>query len=475
MKKHIVEDLPARKFPQASLSVKKDDAGGERKEKSSGQQSPEERVSQAASDIRYKARTEKMPLRQAYDKYMQNSSLSEQEKSMVRKKIFGEGGGNVAETVMNDIQVSDMVAENVANAMFRVFVDNNIETETIFAENTYLEELSNSSERKYKIRVTDKATKTSYVRYATREKINQLRANPNIESVEMTEYGEPREGERKGGKETAKAKAGKGLDPVGKEDKDIDNDGDHDKTDKYLLNRREVRSAAIAKKKVTEEFVGEFNPNQENPDANTQMIDVMSRRKKNTIVVNPPESKDKLFAHYEISGAVLSEKAVSKSQQKFMGMVLAAKRGAEGMSPEVEKAAAGMSEKEARKFAKTKHKGLPKHKKSKKNVKEESECQSNQGENRDKRGDYAKTNVLKNKIRSSTGIKNPIVMVAHNEMEGEKIDEVAGALLKLAGAGLGMWAASKGMEAAKKKVDDSINTKRRNSRIGGERYGNLSR
>ena len=31
-------------------------------------------------------------------------------------------------------------------------------------------------------------------------------------------------------------KAKKTLDPVGKEDKDIDNDGDHDKSDKYLLN-----------------------------------------------------------------------------------------------------------------------------------------------------------------------------------------------------------------------------------------------
>jgi hypothetical protein len=37
------------------------------------------------------------------------------------------------------------------------------------------------------------------------------------------------------------------LDPVGKEDNDIDNDGDHDKSDKYLLNRRKVRSKVIAK------------------------------------------------------------------------------------------------------------------------------------------------------------------------------------------------------------------------------------
>jgi len=50
----------------------------------------------------------------------------------------------------------------------------------------------------------------------------------------------------------AKAKREKmkeGLDPVGQEDKDIDNDGDHDKTDKYLLNRRKKVGAAIAKKK----------------------------------------------------------------------------------------------------------------------------------------------------------------------------------------------------------------------------------
>ena len=42
--------------------------------------------------------------------------------------------------------------------------------------------------------------------------------------------------------------AAKKLDPVGKEDKDIDNDGDHDKSDKYLLNKRKTISKAMAKK-----------------------------------------------------------------------------------------------------------------------------------------------------------------------------------------------------------------------------------
>jgi hypothetical protein len=44
------------------------------------------------------------------------------------------------------------------------------------------------------------------------------------------------------------------LDPVGQEDADIDNDGDEDKTDKYLHNRRKAIGKAIKKKSVKEGF-----------------------------------------------------------------------------------------------------------------------------------------------------------------------------------------------------------------------------
>jgi hypothetical protein len=57
----------------------------------------------------------------------------------------------------------------------------------------------------------------------------------------------------------------------------------------------------------------------------------------------------------------LQEKAKSSSQQKFMGMVYAAKKGEKPASKEVAKAASNMSKKEAEKFASTKHKNLPKH------------------------------------------------------------------------------------------------------------------
>jgi predicted secreted protein len=46
-----------------------------------------------------------------------------------------------------------------------------------------------------------------------------------------------------------------GLDSVGKEDKDIDNDGDHDKSDKYLAARRKKVNKVIATKKKMKEQV----------------------------------------------------------------------------------------------------------------------------------------------------------------------------------------------------------------------------
>lgn len=55
--------------------------------------------------------------------------------------------------------------------------------------------------------------------------------------------------------------------------------------------------------------------------------------------------------------------ALSQKQQKFMGLVLAYKRGevpASKVSKNVKQVAAKMSEKELEKFAGTKHKGLPK-------------------------------------------------------------------------------------------------------------------
>jgi hypothetical protein len=69
----------------------------------------------------------------------------------------------------------------------------------------------------------------------------------------------------------------------------------------------------------------------------------------------------------------VEEKAVSKKQQKFMGMVHAAQKGEKPASKEVAKVANEMPKKAAKDFASTKQKGLPEKVKAKKESKEEVE------------------------------------------------------------------------------------------------------
>jgi len=79
-------------------------------------------------------------------------------------------------------------------------------------------------------------------------------------------------------------------------------------------------------------------------------------------IINPGESDID-----ENTSIRLHEKASSKSQQRFMGMVHAAQKGElKNPSPAVAKAAKSMSDKDAEDFASTKHKGLPNHVKKKK-------------------------------------------------------------------------------------------------------------
>ena len=68
----------------------------------------------------------------------------------------------------------------------------------------------------------------------------------------------------------------------------------------------------------------------------------------------------------------LDEKASSKKQQKFMGMVHAAQKGEKPTSEKVAKTAKTMKKSDAEDFASTKHKGLPEKKKPEGKKKEES-------------------------------------------------------------------------------------------------------
>ena len=91
----------------------------------------------------------------------------------------------------------------------------------------------------YKVRVVN-VDGRSETRWASRAKIAQLRGNDNITSVEITGHGEAYN-------KDAGGKSDKKLDPVGKEDGDVDNDGDKDSSDKYLMKRRKAIGKAMAK------------------------------------------------------------------------------------------------------------------------------------------------------------------------------------------------------------------------------------
>jgi hypothetical protein len=405
MKNHIAEELPARKFAPAAAGSGPTDKND--KKEDSGK-SPEKKAKQAVYDIRYRARREDIPLPQAFSQYMQNSSMGGEERKMVKAKLFGKEGSSMKAEDFNPI-FKDAASDNVAKALFKVFVEGT-EKEQESISLTYLEELDSPEHRKYKVRVTDKNTKRSYVRMATREKINQLRANPNIESVEMTEYGEPYEGERKKGSQTAKVAAGKGLDPVGQEDGDVDNDGDKDKSDKYLMKRRGAIGNAIATRK--EEFIHEAGRKKKSD--RPEQFDIVKgiHNKVNIAPTQGGNERVGLMAHNELDGELIAE---TGKASKVSGYGSCCQKRGTWQVLKLLNLLKKLTKKKQSKFASTKHKGLPEK------VKEEMDCGSDDkkkknGEEEDPRSIKTKDNLVKNKLRAM-GLKMSY------EPEGEVLED----------------------------------------------------
>ena len=86
-------------------------------------------------------------------------------------------------------------------------------------------------------------------------------------------------------KAIAKAIAKEAVDPVGKEDSDIDNDGDVDKSDKYLKNRRKVRGQAIAVRK--EGYSNWREDLKEVIDTDKKEKKITEKKVDNKVVINP--------------------------------------------------------------------------------------------------------------------------------------------------------------------------------------------
>jgi len=206
----------------------------------------EKQARQLAYDTRYKVRqsmnkgTKLNPAQvsKAYMSQLAKSNSAPAVKARAKQMLLGE----------DLVDTKRLATDTVVSALYKVFVEG-VKEEEVVEQNDYVQSLNEMEEKKYKIRVTDKKTGNTYVRMATRAKISELRANSNISSVEMTQYGELSKSEKLKGALTAKAKSGKGLDPVGQEDSDVNNDGKSDKTDKYLMKRRGAIGKAIATRK----------------------------------------------------------------------------------------------------------------------------------------------------------------------------------------------------------------------------------
>ena len=246
---------------------------------------------QLAYDTRYKVkqsmkakaggRIDPAAMRKAFVSQLAKSPAAPAIKARAKQMLMGEGY----------IDVKDLIKGHTASALFKVFVEHHkkdADGNTIPHEDEEITEAKD--EKTFKVRVTDKKTGNSYVRMASRSKIADLRSNPNISSVEMTGYGEPTKSEKYKGKSTAKAK--QGLDPVGKEDGDVDNDGDKDSSDKYLMKRRKAIGKAIAasEDKVWTDFKGLV----EKKEAEEKKITGEGVNNKKLIKVFPDEVREEM-------------------------------------------------------------------------------------------------------------------------------------------------------------------------------------
>ena len=366
MSNNIVEELPARKHaPIAAAPAKKEGEpakvgqsvpkGGDSEEASA------KRIRQAVYDIRYRAKRDKITLQAAYNSYMGNSNLNAKEKKIVKERLFGKEGGGVKEQF--SVGADEWAIDNVTAALHEIFTESD-EIEEL----AYLKQLDEEDEKKYKVRVTDMNGK-SYIRLATRKKITELRANANIKSVEMTEHGDIVGGERSRGEKTAAAKGGgkKKLDPVGKEDSDVNNDGKKDDQDKYLLNRRKTITRSI---QASTEYA--WNK--------TFIADA-------TVTLDPKVGTKKITGKDPATGGAVDNYA--------SGAVKVAP-SSDDTDPSVKAAA----------------RGIYAH-----NEMEGDVLSEKKEEKKDMRGYYAKINLIKNKIRAEMGVKNPCVIADPDEVE----------------------------------------------------------
>ena len=144
---------------------------------------------------------------------------------------------------------------------------------------------------KFKVRVKDKKTNSSYIRFATRDKIAQLRSDPKIASVEMTDEGQTPEerGEKK-------AQAAGGGSPK-KAKKDYDGDGKVESgTAEYMGSKDKAIKKAMKKRSVTTEAQSNWREDLKEIMGEVEKTEgkkSKSKKVKNGVCINPDTDDEK--------------------------------------------------------------------------------------------------------------------------------------------------------------------------------------
>lgn len=357
-----------------------------------GDNDTEKAASQLVSDVKYKVKMRlgdgitKMSPATLMKAYMEQLAKSPPGpvRNLAQKKLTGAG-------MREDYNIDELVSSSVANALFKVFVEG-VEKEQLALGEEYLEELmkkNKNGESLYWVKVYYK-NGTTYTRWADRARMSEIRFNPNVERVEMVDT----------------------LPPENQRGKDYDGDGTIESPAKEyrgsVHNAIQRKRGGVPDGKDTSSVKEDIDYLEEKKNSKKQRkYDIMRGKKNNNRIKLFPEIGKSYSEQF------FPESAVSIAIQKFMTMVRAYKNGEmNNASPEVKKAAKEMSDTEAKKFASTRHEGLPKHVQ-----KEETACDSSEMQ-RDTRGDYSKKEVIKNKLRSALGVQNPIIITSNeNDMK----------------------------------------------------------
>ena len=157
---------------------------------------------------------------------------------------------------------------------------------------------------KFKVRVKDKKTNSSYIRFATRDKIAQLRSDPKIASVEMTDEGQTPE-ER--GEKKAQAAGGGSMK---KAKKDYDGDGKVETgSQEYLGSRDKAIKKAMKKRSVTTEARSNWREDLKEIMGEVEKTEgkkSKSKKMKNGVCINP-DTDDEKNKYEEVNAQKVAE------------------------------------------------------------------------------------------------------------------------------------------------------------------------